>query len=211
MSRSDRQHTRHETVLAVRFVKAAEFVMEYAENLSAGGLFVRQAHKLEALSEVTVEIELAGFETFQVKARVAHVLGEEMAAKMGRQPGAGLQLVDVPPGFEAALTSYLARLGKRRDYLLLAEDPNCVSMLSEAGFRVEDTDIDRVIEKSLGADTILAVVVPKSTAAGYREMLAVSPKTVPVIGCHCQVDEEPLLAELDRLVVQRSKRPKTTF
>lgn len=205
MSSTDRIHERHATVLAVRFVSASEFVVEYAENLSHGGLFVRQAQNLEPLSEVTVQIDLAGFETFEVKARVAHVMDEALAEKMGRSAGAGLQLIDVPPDFEAALTEYLARLGKRRDFLVLAEAAECVTRLGEAGFRVEPTDVGRVIEQTLGASTILAVVSSKATASSYRDHLAVSPKPVPVIGCHCAVDEEPLLAELDRLVVVNSK------
>ena len=203
MSSSDRVHERHATVLAVRFVSAADFVIEYAENLSAGGLFVRQAHGLEPLSEVTVQIELAGFDTFKVKAKVAHIMDEAMAARLGRSPGAGLQLIDVPPSFTKALSGYLARLGRRRDFLILAEDAACVGMLGEAGFRVDNTDLGRVVEQALSESTVLAVVVGKGSAAAFRDALSIAPKTVSVIGCHCVVDEEPLLAELDRLVVLR--------
>lgn len=203
VSSPDRMHERHPTVLAVRFVSATEFVTEYAENLSAGGLFIRHAHKLEPLSEITVHIDLAGFESFKVKARVAHVMDEELAEKMGRTAGAGLQLTEVPTGFEEALVGYLARLGRRRDFIVLTENPACLHMLSEAGFRVAETAPGSVTEQSLGEPTTLAVVVDKSASAMYRDVLSVSPRPIPVIGCYFEVDEEPLLAELDRLVVSR--------
>lgn len=205
MSTSNRKHERQHTVLAIRFVSATEFVTEYAENLSVGGLFVRQAQNLEPLSEITVHIDLAGFDTFKVKARVAHVMDEEMAARMGRSPGAGLQLTEVPSGFEQALSGYLARLGRRRDFLVLAEAPGCVKLLEEAGFRVEPTNPAAVTEQSLGSVEVLAVVVGKASSAMFRDVLAASPRSLPVIGCHHEVDEEPLLAELDRLVVLRSE------
>jgi len=188
-------------VLAVRFVSATDFVIEYAENLSAGGLFVRHAQGLAPLSEITVQIDLAGFDTFEVKARVAHVMDEQTAEKLGRSPGAGLQLLDVPPGFEEALSGYLARLGRRRDFCVLVEEPECFILLEQAGFRVAATTDGSVIEQVMGGDTILAVVVTKPSASRFRDVLAASPKDVPVIGCNYVVDEEPLLAELDRLVV----------
>tara|TARA_R110002073_G_scaffold332410_1_gene518217 strand:+ start:4485 stop:5114 length:630 start_codon:yes stop_codon:yes gene_type:complete len=204
MSSNDRKHERHPTVLAIRFVSATEFVTEYAENLSVGGLFVRQAQNLEPLSEITVHIDLAGFDSFKVKARVAHVMDEAMAARMGRGPGAGLQLTEVPPGFEQALSGYLARLGRRRDFLVLADDAGCVKLLDEAGFRAEPTNPGVVTEQSLASTEVLAVVVGKTSSAMFRDVLAASPRPLPVIGCHYEVDEEPLLAELDRLVVLRS-------
>ncbi len=196
----ERRHKRHPTILAVRFLQATDFVTEYAENLSAGGLFVRRAHELEPLSDVEVRLELAGYGSFSVKARVAHVLGEEMAKKMGRSPGAGLQLTKVPPGFDDALRGYLERLGRRRDFLILAEDAACVEMLASAGFHTSLARLALLVEQTLGASTVLAVVTTRTSTAAFRAALAASPKQVPVIGCDHVSDEEPLLAELDRLV-----------
>ncbi len=204
VSSRERKHERHSTVRAVRFVSAQDFVTEYAENLSAGGIFIRQAHQLEPLSEITIHIDLAGYDSFKVKAQVAHVLSEEMAAKMGRAPGAGLQLTSVPDGFEDALRSYMARLGRRRDYLVLTDQEGCTQKLADAGFLAATTDMASVTEQSLSASNVLAVVVDKEVSNSYREILAVSPKPAPVIGCYFEIDEEPLLVELDRLVVAQS-------
>ncbi len=197
---NERRHKRHSTILAVRFVRATDFVTEYAENLSVGGLFVRRAHELAPLSDVDVRIELAGYGSFLVKARVAHVLDEAMATKMGRAPGAGLQLTKVPPGFDDALRGYLERLGRRRDFLILVEDEGCAEMLASAGFHITLAKLALLVEQTLGASTVLAVVTTRTETATFRAALAASPKQVPVIGCDHVSDEEPLLAELDRLV-----------
>lgn len=200
MSRDDRKHERHATAMAVRFASAAEFVTEYAENLSVGGLFLRHRHTLEPLSQVQVQIALPGYGSFEVTAKVAHVLDPETAARFGREPGAGLQLVQVPDGFDDALMSYLARLGKRHDCLLLVEDQACATLLETAGYQVQKTDLSTVTEHVMGATTILALVVSKEAASMYRDAIAISPQLVPVIGCHGVRDEEPLLVELDRLL-----------
>ncbi len=199
---SDRQDQRHATVLEVRFSSASEFVSEYAENLSAGGLFVRRAHNLEPLSEVDVEINLPGSGRFVVRARVAHVLDADTAARYNRQPGAGMQLVKTPAGFQDALMEHLGRLGRRRDSLVLVEDSACDTVLSTAGFRTELAELDRIVERTIGSK-LLAIVVNRPSAKAFRDAIAISPTRIPVIGCNVAVDEEPLLAELDRLVTAR--------
>jgi len=201
--KKDRQHERIGADLAVRFGNAADFVTEYAENLSVGGLFVRQAQGLVPLTEIDVSIELPGFQCFAVRARVAHVLDEIKAEELDRAPGAGLQLIKVPPGFDEALRRYLARLGARRDYLLLVEHEDALRLLQDAGYHAEKTDISCATEILLGANKVLAIVVEKAAAPTYREMLASAPKTVPIIGCDHSVDEELLLVELDRLIATK--------
>jgi Tfp pilus assembly protein PilZ len=59
MERSDsRLQTRYRVHLSVRFETALDFVTEYAENLSRGGLFVRGAHHLELNREVPIQMEV---------------------------------------------------------------------------------------------------------------------------------------------------------
>lgn len=198
----DRQHTRHATELQVRFTSASEFVIEYAENLSAGGLFVRQAHGLAPLSEVQVQIALPGFGQYTVKARVAHVMDEETATRYKRHPGAGLQLTETPEGFQIALTAYLHRLGRRRDSLVLVEEAACLSMLSSAGFRTKAASLDEIAEQALSSG-LLAIVVAKRSARKYRDAIASAPRKVSVIGCDHAADEELLLIELDRLLASQ--------
>ncbi len=186
--------------MAVRFSSAAEFVTEYAENLSVGGLFLRQGHKLEPLSLVTVQISLPGIGNFEVTAKVAHVLDEETAKKFGREPGAGLQLTKVPDGFEDALLAYLGRLGKRRDCLVLVSEDETRKFVEDAGYRVEATDLGTIPTQVLGEAPILALIVATDGASMYRDVIAISPQKIPVVGCKLPGDGEALLIELDRLL-----------
>jgi len=122
--------------LQVRFQTALDYVVEYAENLSRGGVFVSGAHNLAPRAPVSCEIELPGAGRFTVLAEVAHVLGADTAARLGRAPGAGLQITSSPPGFTAALEDYLHRLGRRRDVVVLTSDLLAGRFLSAAGFLV---------------------------------------------------------------------------
>ena len=56
------------------------------------------------------------------------------------------------------------------------------------------------MEQVLTSKKLLAFVVTKAKSPTYREMLSTSAKSVPVIGCDCPSQEDPLLAELDRLL-----------
>lgn len=196
----DRKHERHATVMAVKFASAEEFVTEYAENLSVGGLFLRQGHRLEPLSIITVQMNLPGFGNFEVKAKVAHILDEETAKRFGREPGAGMQLVEVPDGFDEAMMSYLGRLGKRRDCLVLVSDQETLVFLKATGYRVEETNLSIIPTQVFGDVAILALIVMKGGASMFRDVMAMSPREIPVIGCNIKEDADALLAELDRLL-----------
>jgi hypothetical protein len=187
--------------MAVRFASADEFVTEYAENLSVGGLFLRQGHTLEPLSIVTVQMSLPGFGEYEVKARVAHVLDEATAASYGREPGAGMQLIEVPDGFNEALMGYLGRLGKRRDCLVLVSESETHDFLKSAGYRVAETNLSIIPTQVLGEVAVLALIVMKGGAAMYRDVIAICPQKIPVIGCSLPQDADALLIELDRLLL----------
>src|SRR5688572_20977235 len=112
--REKRRSFRYAVNLVVRFDSAREFVTEYAENLSHGGLFIRTSSgRLKALDEVGVELTLPGLGTYKVGVRVAHVLTPDQAARYGAAPGAGCEILSRPPGFAEAIQEYLRRLGRR--------------------------------------------------------------------------------------------------
>lgn len=173
---------------------------EYAENLSAGGLFLRGGHTLEALSTITVQMTLPGFGDYKIRARVAHVMDEETAKAYGREAGAGLQLLEVPDGFDDALMEYLGRLGKRRDCLVLASEAAAHEFVEAAGYRVEGTSLALIPTQLLGDVSLMALIVAKGEAEMYRDVTAISPLKIPVIGCSLPADSDALIGELDRLL-----------
>jgi len=192
-----RRDERHPVRLQVRYQRAHEFIAEYADNLSAGGLFIVGATDLEPLQEVVVEIQLPGSATYQVVAQVAHVLDDAVAARLGRRAGVGLALVQSPPGFADALAAYLIRLGRRADHRVLCGHDGIRTLLGEAGYQTALTppadQLLHVIAES--AVPVLAVVVGSAAAEAYRAVAAAAgdPDLVKVL------DRAP---DLDRLLVE---------
>lgn len=134
MSTSNRRDPRFRVHLEVRYQQAIDFVQEYAENLSKGGLFLRGGQDLQPRQSVLVEIGLPGYGTFKVEAEVAHVLDAEQAAQLGRHPGAGLAITKAPSNYRTALHAYLRLLGRRRDCVAYADQDSMIEALAAAGY-----------------------------------------------------------------------------
>ncbi len=167
-----RFHKRWRVHLTVRYERAADFVTEYAENLSYGGVFVRDADKLEPLSELTLAIDLPGVETYHVTAKVAHVLTAEMAAAAGCNPGAGLELVNTPPGFSDALSDYLLRLGRRREMGVLVDSELCCRALADSGYNAMQLPPADQLASSIASSKvpIVALVVERGRLAEFSNV-----------------------------------------
>jgi uncharacterized protein (TIGR02266 family) len=79
----------------VRFGDVQEFVLEYAANISAGGVFVRTESPPELHSVVTVTLELPdGGSPVEAQGRVVHRVSPEEARARNTPPGAGVQFID---------------------------------------------------------------------------------------------------------------------
>jgi PilZ domain len=131
-----RKAARYRVFLSVRYEVAADFVREFAENLSRGGMFIRGARGLSRRRAVVVEIELPGYGSYEVHAEVAHVISDERAREHGRSAGAGLSIVETPDGFDEALSGYLMRLSRRGDSIVLAAEEEVARLLHAAGYQV---------------------------------------------------------------------------
>ena len=167
MSESQRREPRYRVHLNVRYQYAIDFVQEYAENLSKGGLFIRGAADLEPRAKVMVEIGLPGYGSFKVEAEVAHVLDAETAQKLGRKPGAGLAVTRSPANYERALRSYLRLLGQRRDCVVFSDDPVVIDALETAGYDSHELppadNLTNVL--AYAPKPVLGVVVTQGTEA----------------------------------------------
>jgi uncharacterized protein (TIGR02266 family) len=95
-----RAFPRHTARFAVRFATVNDFVLEYAANISAGGVFVHTEVPPPLKTVVRVEMELPG-SSQPVAARgvvVHRVLPEDATAK-GTIPGMGVQFIDADDRF----------------------------------------------------------------------------------------------------------------
>lgn len=152
----------------MRYEVAADFVREFAENLSRGGMFIRGARGLARRRDVVVELDLPGYGVFEVMAEVAHVVSDAVAAEQGRAAGAGLAIRESPAGFDDALSGYLARLSRRADSIVLAEG-EAARLLQAAGYQVRPIESpERLGAQVDGCDRqLIGVVVPDGRIAEF--------------------------------------------
>lgn len=197
-----RSEKRHRARVSVSFGSAKEFVRQYTENLSRGGLFVRGAEDLALGQEVDVEIDLPGQGCFVVTAAVAFVLPWHEGEKRGRMPGVGLKIISAPPNYSEALECYLHRLERRRNFVVLAGDDQTRAALEDAGYSVMDVPpADELVATIARCEApVVGVIVPRSAAPEYAAAASASgdPDLVRGIDYIEELDEH--IAELDQVL-----------
>lgn len=193
-----RKDSRQDVHLAVRYQTAHEFVAEYAENLSKGGLFIRGAHELRPLQEVKVEITLPGFGEYVVVGEVAHILSAEMASRCGREAGAGLAITSAPAGFQDAISGYLQRLGRRADATVLTTVAETGAAVAAAGYSVLPAPGPEELSAWIvrAEQPVVGVIVSEGEALEYRRVAAAA--GAGEIVHVAEAGLEALLARLDQ-------------
>jgi uncharacterized protein (TIGR02266 family) len=106
-----RAFPRYNANFAVRFATVQDFVLEYAANISAGGVFVHTENPPPLKTIVQVEMELPGSDT-AVPARgiVVHRVTTEDAKKLGTLPGVGVQFMDADDEFRKRIDAAIAHI-----------------------------------------------------------------------------------------------------
>lgn len=202
MGIEQRKHQRYDVRLAVRYANAEEFVTDYVENLSVGGLYIAGAHQLQLLTETDVQIELPGQGAWTVRGKVAFLIDPQAAKLAGREPGAGIEILTKPPGFDDALLGYLLRLGRRRDHvIMIAEGMIGANLFVEAGYRVQPLESEDEVAFALSDSTaaIIAIVLPPSLVTTYRDRLGEAGKAI-VFSVSTIEDVHDILARIDSLL-----------
>jgi type IV pilus assembly protein PilZ len=110
----DRRATpRYAARFAVRFGTVDEFRLEYATNISAGGLFIRADDPPAMDTVVTVVLELPGGAPVEGKAVVVHRVTPEEAAHRKVDPGIGVQFVHGDDQFRDRIDQFVATLSAK--------------------------------------------------------------------------------------------------
>jgi hypothetical protein len=168
-----RRHDRYQVHLAVTYASAAEFVRDYIDNLSIGGLFIAGTREFELLKEQEVTIDLPGQGIWRVLARPVFILTEEAARRAGKSPGAGMEITVKPAGFDDAMFGYLLRLGRRREVAVMVGDVPGADRIAISGYQVLPLpSLDTIVSAIANAPVpIIAVVVPSSLFVEYGELI----------------------------------------
>jgi len=95
-----RAFRRYETRFAVRFSTVQDFVLEYAANISAGGLFVHTQDPPPLKTVVSIEMQLPGSDApVPAKGIVVHRVTADDAEQRGTLPGMGVQFAEASDEF----------------------------------------------------------------------------------------------------------------
>ncbi len=192
-----RRSPRKRVHLRVEFPRAQDFVEQYAENLSSGGVFVRGAEGLSQFEQVTIKLALPGLGAFELQAEVIHVIPRDQAGARG--PGIGFAIRVAPPGFDDALTGYLVRLGNRANMTVFVDGEPWRELVSDAGYHVAAVpdapgELASVIARE---SSVAGVLVPTNEAADYAAALAGAGKDMLVIAVDGSTSVEAVLDRLD--------------
>ena len=96
---------------AVRFADVQDFVLQYAANISAGGVFVETSEPPEMDSVMRVSLELpGGGAPVEAKAVVVHRVTPEQARQRNTPAGVGVQFVDASDAFRDRIDRYIESL-----------------------------------------------------------------------------------------------------
>jgi uncharacterized protein (TIGR02266 family) len=109
-----RAFPRHDAHFAVRFATVQDFVLEYAANISAGGVFVHTENPPALKTVVRVEMELpGGGEAVPARGLVVHRVTPEEAKAKGTLPGMGVQFVDSDDRFRERIDAAIDHILKQ--------------------------------------------------------------------------------------------------
>ncbi len=106
-----RAFPRFKADFAVRFATVQDFVLEYAANISAGGVFVHTEQPPPLKTVVQVELELPGVgPPVPARGLVVHLVSKEDAEQKGTLPGVGVQFMDADDEFRQRIDAAIAHI-----------------------------------------------------------------------------------------------------
>ena len=106
-----RSSPRYTARFAVRFATVQDFILEYAANISAGGVFVRTDSPPSMGSVVQVSLDLPGGGLPpNVKALVVHRVTPEQARERDTMAGVGVQFIEVSDAFRERLDRAISHI-----------------------------------------------------------------------------------------------------
>jgi uncharacterized protein (TIGR02266 family) len=106
-----RSYPRYRARFAVHFETVQEFVLEYAANISAGGVFVVTDFPPEMDQVITVVLELPdGRPPVPCKAQVVHRVTKEEAQARGEPAGVGVQFIEADDTFRERIDQTIAQI-----------------------------------------------------------------------------------------------------
>jgi uncharacterized protein (TIGR02266 family) len=106
-----RAFPRYNVRFAVRFATVQDFVLEYAANISAGGVFVHTENPPPLKTVVQVEMELpGGGDPVPARGMIVHRVTKQDAEQRATLPGVGVQFMDADDEFRRRIDSAITHI-----------------------------------------------------------------------------------------------------
>ena len=103
---------RFDHVVEVNYTSVREFLVDYSENLSKNGMFIRTENPSATDSIVPMKIKLPNGQSLEITAKVCHVMAIEKARKLNRPPGMGVEFIHFHGDSRERLWTYVEELSK---------------------------------------------------------------------------------------------------
>lgn len=106
-----RTFPRYDARFAVRFANVQEFVLQYAANISAGGVFVetRDPPAMDSVMSVSMELP-GGGPPVEARAVVVHRVSPDQARERNTVAGVGVQFIDADDKFRERIDLAIATI-----------------------------------------------------------------------------------------------------
>lgn len=101
---------RYDQVLEVEYNTVGEFIVDYSENISKNGLFVKTDKPQPIETIVPMKITLPNGEKLDVTGKVVHVIDPELAGQISRAAGMGIQFLHYHGTSQERLWAYIESL-----------------------------------------------------------------------------------------------------
>jgi uncharacterized protein (TIGR02266 family) len=137
-----RAHVRYGTCLEVEFRNYPDLSIEYASNISKGGLFVRTDTPPALNSKVSLAIKLPNGEMVETQAHVAHVVTPQEARARGSAPGAGLEFGSADDRFHGPIDRLIDEYQARPPRVLVADPNPLIAAALSSGLGASGVHVD---------------------------------------------------------------------
>lgn len=104
---------RFEQALEVEYNTVGDFLVDYSQNISKNGIFIKTERPQPVETIVPLKITLPNGEKLEVTGKVAHVIDAELAADLKRSAGMGIQFMSYHGTSQERLWAYIESLSNQ--------------------------------------------------------------------------------------------------
>lgn len=103
---------RYDQVLEVHYASVSDFLVDYSENISKNGIFVKTENPADADSIVPMKLYLPNGDVLEITGKVVHALPPTLAGELQRPAGMGIEFLHFHGSSQERLWAYIESLNQ---------------------------------------------------------------------------------------------------